>query len=239
MKTIQRNYKTKDVDMLITAATIIESAWANKTFLQSKRTTWTDEFFETLKNRIKHAMSDQLGLDTAKDLRQATQTLLSIQKNAMIQLAEVKVQITQDFKNQKEQRTEILNQLGYTAFLKAAQNGDQEALINLLFRFKSNLTDNLKADIVAKGTDPQILENIIAHADTLKAADISQETFKGSRKTLTETSVKEFNEIYDQIISIANIAAKLFKDQPATKDQFSFNKVSKSLNFNPKSNPKP
>jgi hypothetical protein len=37
--TIARKYKAKDVEMLTATATIIENAIANKTFLQSKRTT--------------------------------------------------------------------------------------------------------------------------------------------------------------------------------------------------------
>ena len=43
--TVTRKYKTKDVEMLTATATIIENAIANKTFLQSKRTTWADPFF--------------------------------------------------------------------------------------------------------------------------------------------------------------------------------------------------
>jgi hypothetical protein len=49
---ISRNYKCKDVEMLITAATINESAIKNKTFLQSKRANWADPFFEDFKAEI-------------------------------------------------------------------------------------------------------------------------------------------------------------------------------------------
>jgi len=232
---MQRKFKTKDVDMLITAATILESAIAQKTVLQSKRSTWTDDYFNSLKNRIDLAVQNHLGIDSAKDLRLATKSILSIQNKAIRELAEVKVQITEDFKNETDRLSEILTQLGFAAFHKEVQNRDQEALINLLFRFKTNLTEALKEEIVAKGTAPQILDNITAHADALKSADITQEAFKGSRKIITETSLQEFNEIYDQVISISKIGAKFFKDQPAIKDQFSFRKVSKTLNFKPKS----
>ena len=234
MKTAQRNYRVKDVDMLISAATIVESAIANKSFLQSKRNTWQDPFFEDLQAKIENAIQNHLGIDSAKDLRQATQTIVAIHTQALKDLAEVKTQITEDFKTDKTQLAEILNQLGFTAFHKTAQTGDQEALINLLYRFKTNLTPVLKDQIVAKGTAAISLDNITAHADILKAADITQETFKASRKTVTAASLKEFNEIYDQIISISKIATVFFKDQPTLKDQFSFNKVSKTLNQKPK-----
>lgn len=235
MKTTQRNYSIKDVDMLITASAIVESAITNKDFLISKRSNWQDPFFENLKTRIDLAVQNHLGADNAKEMRHATQILLEIQKKAIKDLAEVKVQITEDFKTDKILLAEILNQLGFTAFHKDAQKGDQEALINLLYRFKTNLTPALKDEITAKGTSSATLDTIIAHADALKNADVNQEIFKGNRKNLTLATITEFNEIYDQIISISKIGGKFFKDQPTVKEQFSFTKVAKTLNVKPKS----
>jgi hypothetical protein len=237
--TTQRNYNTKDVDMLITASTIIESAIINKEFLQTKRTTWADPFFDDLKTKIGTAIQDHLGVDSAKELRQSTQTLLSIQKQALKDLAEVKIQISEDFKADKTKQTEILNQLGFTAYHKDAQNGDQEALINLLFHFKTNLTNTLQDDITNAGTAPTLLDTITAYADTLKDADITQEGYKGQRKIITTAAVAEFNEIYDSVISICKIAANFYKDQPDLQDQFSFAKVSKTLNHTAKPTPQP
>lgn len=230
MATTQRNYNSKDVDMLVTASTILETAISNKTFLQTKRSTWADPFFDDLKIRIDNAVQTYLGLDSAKDLRQATQALKGIQAQAIKDLAEVKVQITEDFKNNKTRRDEILTQLGFTKYHAAAQKGDQEGLISLLFQFKTNLTATLKTEIVSKGTAKESLDTITGYADTLKNADVSQESYKGIRKTITATSVKEFNEIYDAVISICKISGKFFKDNAPVKDQFSYSKVSKELN---------
>jgi hypothetical protein len=239
MATSQRNYNIKDVDMLVTASTVIESAITNKALLQSKRSTWADPFFDDLKTRIDTAIQTYLGIDSAKDLRQATQTLIGIQTQALSHLAECKVQITEDFKSNKIRRDEILNQLGFTTYHKDAQKGDQEALINLLFQFKTNLTGTLKAEISTKGTPVILLDTIAGYADTLKNADITQETFKGQRKTITATALKEFNEIYDAVISICKISNKFYKDQPHIQDQFSFNKVAKVLNISKKTPPTP
>jgi len=230
MTTTQRNYKTKDVDMLVTASTIIETAIRNKAFLQTKRSTWADPFFDDIKTRIDDAIQTHLGVDSARDLRQSTIVVTSIQKQAVKDLAECKIQITEDFKSDKIKRDEILNQLGFTTYHKDAQKGDQEAMINLLYQFKTNLTASLRTDIVGAGTASTLLDGIITHADNLKNADISQESFKGTRKVITTTATREFNAIYDQVISICKIAGKFYKDQPVIKDQFSFSKVSKSLN---------
>lgn len=227
---INRDYKSKDVEMLLAASTITDSAIANKIFLQSKRSTWADPFFEDFKVEIDKTINDFLGVDNAKQLRDATIIVLSIQKEAMRNLAELKVQIEQDFKPTPAQRTEILNNLGFTAFYAAVQNKDQEALIDLLYQYKTNLTPALKATIEAKGTAPALLESIITQAEVLKEANIFQEGKKGTKKVLTDEAIIAFNTIYNKLMSIAIIAAKFYKDQPALKEQFSFNKVKNNLN---------
>jgi hypothetical protein len=228
-KTMLRPYKAKDVDMLITAATITQAAIANKEFLISKRTTWADPFFGDLQIEIEKAIQTHLGIDSAKALREASQVVYSIQSNAIKDLAEVKVQLIEDFKDNPSRQSELLNQLGFTTYHKKAQSGDQEALINLLFQFKTNI-NAVRAEIVSKGTPDVTLDNICNHSDLLKDADISQEGNKGTRKVITAEAVTEFNKIYNKVISIAKIATKLYKDNPALKDQFSFNKISNALN---------
>jgi len=230
METTTRSYTVKDVDMLVSSSTIVESAIANKTVLQANRSNWTDAFFDDLKLKINNATQTYLGVDSAKELRGSTQALLGIQKQSTKDLALCKVQVEEDFKTDKPRRTEILKQLGFTDFLKKVQSGDQEALIQLLFQFKMNLTKTLRDEIVAKGTARATLDTLVTYADNLIAANVTQEGFKSSRKTVTAAGVKEFNDIHSQVMAICRIAAKFFRDEPAVKDQFSFSKVSKALN---------
>lgn len=230
MADTQRLYKGKDVEMLITASVIIENAITNKTFLISKRPTWEDPYFAGIKTAIDTTVQTHLGADNAKALRIATQALLSIEKNSLTDLAEFKVGIQVDYASDKPQLAELINQLGFKSYHNTARKGDQEALINLLFQFKTNMTPNLQNEVTAKGSNQDQITTIIGYADTLKNANITQETFKGTRKTATATAIQEFNTIYTQIIGICKISAKYFKDQPDLKDQFSFSKVQKALN---------
>lgn len=228
--TVLRQYKAKDVDMLIALSTIVESAIANKAFLQTKRSTWANPFFEDLQTEINQIIQEQLGVDSAKDLRQATQVVIRIQAGAIRDLAEVKVQIFEDFKDNPPVQTEILNQLGFTSYHKTAQKDDQEALINLLFQFKTNLTPALRTQIEDKGTPAEILTTIVGYADTLTAANITQEGTKGTRKEVTATALNQFNTIYNKVISVAKISTKFYKEKPALQQQFSFNNVVKKIN---------
>ena len=230
MSTIGRIYKTKDVDMLLTIETIIDSAIANKTFLQTKRSNWADPYFDNIKKEINTIIQENLGIDSAKELRQATMAVKTIQANALTDLAEIKVQIEQDFKAQPDRKSEILNQLGFKSYYTQATTRDQEGLINLLFQYNTNLTPTLKAEIVAKGTAAAALDAINTYAQTLKDADVFQEGTKGTKKEITSETIQIFNNIYSTVLSIAVISAKIFKTDTAKKDQFSFAKVSKTLN---------
>lgn len=227
--TAKRKYKVKDVEMLTAAETIIQNAITNKTFLQSKRTTWADPFFDDLKNQITSTTDTYLGKDAAQQLRQATQVVLTIQAQAIIDLAEFKIQIQEDFKNTPIQRAEILNQLGFTSYHKAAQKGDQEALVNLLFQFKT-ITPDLNDQIVTKGTAQTLIDAIISYANTLKNANITQETYKGTRKEITDEAINAFNLVYEKVISVARIASNFYKTNKPKQQQFSFAKVTAALN---------
>ena len=77
---ITRKYKVKDVEMLIATATIIENAIANRTFLETKRSTWASPFFDDLKTKIKTTTETYLGKDAAQQMRQSTQVVMGIQK---------------------------------------------------------------------------------------------------------------------------------------------------------------
>lgn len=88
---ITRNYKGKDVEMLTAADTILGHANNNKTELIAKRTTWKDPFFPDLQTRIDNAFQNYLGIDNAKEMREATQLVVKIQNQALPKLAEFKV----------------------------------------------------------------------------------------------------------------------------------------------------
>lgn len=225
-----RIYQGKDVEMLLSCSTITESGNANKAFLISKRSTWADPFFPNLKERIDLAVKNHLGVDSAKDLRLATDVVLSLQSSAVNDLRDFRAQVMQDFRADQPRRTEIFTQLGFQSYYTSMNNGDQEGLINLLFQFNTNMTPALKTEISDKGTAAALIDSILTYAVVLRNANITQEGFKGDRKVITAAALAEFNGVYDEVISMAKIATRFFKDQPELKEKFSYNKVRKALN---------
>jgi hypothetical protein len=232
--TAKRNYKGKDVDMLTTCSTIVENAIANQDYLVNKRLSWDDPFFANQKKRIENAFRNYLGIDSASEQRKATHVVTQIQTAALNSLAELKVQIQEDFKSDKQRRDEILKLLGYTDFLKQARTGDQEVLVQFLFRFNTNLTPELKTEITNKGIDSIILDRICSYANQLLAANITQETLKNTKKTITDEGVSELNTIYDDVISIAKIARSFYKGNQTKQDGFTYSKIIAKLNASPR-----
>jgi len=229
----KRRYTVKDVELIIAASVILKNAILKKDFLQTKRTNWTDDFFQQLEAKIDNTTQTYLGLDSAKELRQATRIVNSIQESALTNLSQLKLQISEDFRKVPVRRTELLDLLGFTTYFTAANSyRDQEALIDLLFEYKTNITPEIKVEIIEKGTLEATLVQIEASADTLKESDAVQEFHKGSKKLLTQGAVDAFNEIYDEIISFCKLARKFYKGNPVHQDLFSFNKITKAINSN-------
>jgi len=226
-----RKYPNKDVDMLLASSAIIESAILNKSFLQLKRPSWADPFFEDRKEEIDQVINTRLGIDSAKLLRLATQQVYQLQNSGTTLLSEAKVQIEEDFKSDKPRRDELLTMLGFRSYYTAAtKNGDQEALINLFYQFKTNLAPEVKQEIVNKGISEVLLNSIIDHADKLKNSDVFQELTKAVKKTQTAETIAVFNDIYDKSISIAKIARKFYNNDKARMDMFSYTKITKTIN---------
>ena len=217
-----RIYNYKDVDMLLASKTISQSLTEYIADLSMVRSTWTVEFATSLSEKIDNAIETHLGIDKKKELRNATANLKAIQTPAMRDLSFIKTQIDVDFGAKAK---EILTNLGFTTSLRKAQSGSQEALIQLLYSFKSSITEELKTTMVSKGTNPALIERVISYASLLLDSNVTQESLKESTKAISEDAVNAFNEIYTEISGICKIASTYYQYEPLKKEQFTFSKV--------------
>jgi Ni,Fe-hydrogenase maturation factor len=223
----KRKFNGADVDMLTTSATIVQHAIDNKAFLISKRARWRDAFFDALKTRIENAFKNILGIDNLKEQRKATDTLLQAIDEVTPLLAEFKVQIEVDFEDDNRE-AEILKQLGF-GLLPKVQNNNQEALAELLSTFAKNMTPTLKQEIIDEEIDAALIDQISSYATIIIADNVDQEKEKGIKKTITADGITELNDIYNQTIGIAKIAAQFFTNEPTKAELFSFNKTKAAL----------
>ncbi len=220
-----RNYSNKDVDMLMAAKTIAEAFKANINDLSAIRTDWTAQYADELIVRIDTGIEKSLGVDSKKKLRDATAALAAIIMPARRDLSFFKTQIDDDFKKEPIRRDEIIKTLGFSRFLKDVQNKGQEAIIQLLYMFKTNMTGDLKLEITSKGMNPALIDKIIDYAATIKQANVAQETNKGATREISKEVRDAFNTIYDEIIGICKKASKYYQDEPLKKELFTFRRI--------------
>jgi len=225
-----RNYNYKDVDMTMASKTIVERFKEHLSELSNVRTNWTPDYADTLSTKIDQAMDEYLGIDPKLALREATEKVISIQMPAKRDLSFFKSQIEVDFAKDSKKKNEILKQLGFTKLLKKVQKNDQEALIQLLFMFKRHMNDKMKNDITEKGTDPNLIDNIISYANQLKMANTKQEVLKETSRGLTDEAITALCEIYEEVIGICKIASSYYMYEPLKKEQFSFSKTVSNMN---------
>lgn len=225
-----RSYSYKDVDMLLACQMVAENFKAHKAEIIARRATWADPFIATFEARIKAATEQYLGLDAKKDQKSATQAVTQLQEAAVKDLSLLKVQVEEDFAADKTRRNTLLDTLGFASYWSAARQKDQQALIQLLYQYRSGLSKAIKAEITAKGTDKVLLERIAGYADAFKQASIAQETLKVSSKDVTGAGTAEFNAIYGQAMSICKICSRLFTDAPQVKEKFVFSHLVRNMN---------
>lgn len=225
---VVRVYASADTDMLTTAATIIAHAKDNKAALIAKRSSWKDPFFSNIAASIDDAFVNILGVDSVKDQKKATKALQKATKEIVPLLGDFKTQVEVDFEDDDREK-DILLSLGF-ALMPKVHKRDQEALVKLLASFTTNMTATLKQEIVAAGTDAEIIDTIISYAAIIKDNNVAQETKKGTKKTITADGIKQLNAIYKQTIGVAKIAARFLAADEAKAALFSFTKTKAALN---------
>lgn len=228
-----RKYNCKNVDMLMASSIITQEFTNNITDLATVRSNWTPEYAADLTTRINSTTETYLGTDKKLPQRVATIEVHAIQAPAMRDLAFFKSQIVVDFPLTSK---EMLKTLGYD-LLPQVQKKNQEALIQMLYAFKSGMTEELKAQIVEKGTAPALIEKIVGYADQMKNAEVHQEVEKEGTKGVTAEAQKAFNDIYDEIIGICKIASKYYQYESLKKELFTFSIVVDKLSGKSESAP--
>lgn len=225
----ERKYSCKNVDLLTVGETTVLWAKTYQNALLARRSSITKEYLDELQNRINDAFINILGINNRQHLINATHVLHSISKPARTDIVDFYKQIKFDLRNTPERLQQILALFSFNILYPNIRKGDQEAIIQLLNTIKANLVADLKAELVALGTDEKLIDRLFVYADTLKNANVTQELAKIESKQYTQKDIIVFNDIYDHIIFINNIAQRANIDK-SIKSNFSFAAMLKRLN---------
>ena len=225
----ERIYGCKTIDLLTIAETTILWAKNCQDALSARRSSITIDYLDELQHKVSDAFVNILGVNNKQQLINATHILHSIAKPARTDLVDFYKQIKFDFRKNPERLQQILALFNFNIHYPNIRKGDQEALIQLLGSIKANLAPDLKAELIAVGTDKNLIDRLFTYADTLKNANVTQELAKIESKQYTQKDTIVFNDIYDHIIFINNIAQRANIDK-SIKSNFSFAAMLKRLN---------
>jgi len=220
-------FSYKVVEMLIGARALCDIFGENREPLVAARSTWVDPFIDNYRTCIDTAMEQYLGHDFRKRLRDVSLEVRTIMGLVLPKLALFKSQIEYDYSGAALKN--LLDSLGYSRFYKSVQNKNQEATIQMLYQFRQNMTDELKAELVAKGMAADLIDGIISQIDALKEADTLQESLKASGSGFPREAVDEFNAIYKEAIGICKIARQVFRANPEKRALFTFSRLVKRM----------
>lgn len=224
-----RHYNHKDSVMLISISTIVQNLIRHKPELAAKRQSWGGSYFTDLEAKIETVVQTYLGVKSSAELTTASATLGALQATALTQLYEYRVQVIADFKTDKERQEALLKLLGFADYyVDAYRKHSQDALVDLLFTLKQNATPQIQAELAAKGIDQSRMDNLLLLADQVKDSNITQETFKVSKKELTAKAIIAFNEIYTEVTSAGQVAAAFLKDDKVATEGFRYSKLAKA-----------
>lgn len=232
--------KYKALPMLIASLTVCENFSSNSTVLIAEQPQWADPFIGNFKQLVEKFLTQYFGISSKKDLKESTRVVTSIQGQAIDDLSMVRTQIVRNFNGLSSRKDALLDLLGYKAHWRKASNNNQVETISLLYTFANNLTQALRTELEGKNVNSARLDKLVELKQTLSAANITQETLKGSSKLDTAEAKAALDEIYNTAMHICDVGKKLFSKDPVRKELFVFSKlVSAQESGSPIPEPKP
>lgn len=88
--------------------------------------------------------------------------------------------------------------------------------------FKTNVTQEIRTKIAAKGIRPQLIDELIDLADELTSSKIAEGVFKIQKPASNTGAINAFNGIYKEVVGICKIARNVLTDNKVAWNSFSF-----------------
>lgn len=221
----KRKFNVSVPIMLTSATTAGKNLEANKDAFAKDYPYWTSERLSDFYKEI-DSMSEKIGIKANKDQREATARVKSILADAVDDGTMVKSQMERGYRNEKARLNELLHLLGFSKNWTKAGNGNQNAMLDLLYTFDNQTNPALREELTGKQVSAQRIDSMKSAAHTLSAANVTQETLKGAAPVITAEMNIRLNEIYDTAIDICTAGKKVFRKDPVKSALFSFKKLS-------------
>ena len=213
MDRVTASYKGKTIEMLTSLATLLKFLAPHQAILIAFFTKWADPFFASLEKKLEGVVKTYVGVNSLKELLEASQVLFALQTAALSDLTMFNLLMTRLVKD-KSKRKYYTKIFGFDQYYTdAKRNESQSSLINLLFAIQKNITVTIQDELVNLNFNADLIKRLIGYAGTLNDANINQETFKAQRPTNTADAVTHLNEIYNEVMDVVVLSHGYFVQQ--------------------------
>ena len=224
---VERAFRMSKVRMLTTCGVVCERAIVHLAKLVVKKASFADPYFPDLKQKIRDAFSNILGVNNAAGLISSTEKLLGKKDEILTDAADFKVQVEQELRNDRSKARQYLTQLGFNQYYHATKTKQTE-LVELLFSIQNNIAP-IETDLLALGVDKSCIDRLKAYAHDFNEAQIAQETMKVARKGETAEDLIELNDIYNEVYGASLMIQKFFKKNKVLRSEFSFMTIAANM----------
>jgi len=221
-------YQANDLEMLLTCKTIADNFAANIRELRKANKKWTDEFLVSVLNRVERAFSYYLGLEANREIEQARNKLNNIQAQALRAVAFLKTRIEVIYALDEKRKNQVLDKLGFQAYLQAIHEKDTGVLLELLSNIKENLSEDIKNDLIKSQGDQNFIERIYLFANKLKKANRSQNSLMATKKAIAEDAREIFNNLLLDILDISEKATEFYQRNPEKVKLFDYSFITQN-----------
>ncbi|WP_320053209.1 hypothetical protein [uncultured Acetobacteroides sp.] len=233
----QRSFRGTVSQMLLSCLNISERGIENVTLLTTMRPQWADPYFPNLKIKITKAFEENIGVDILTQVKEATAVVTGTISTAHRGLMTLKVETEVGFKANTVRRDAILKNLGLNKL--GMKNIKQSTYVEVLSMLRSNLTPEIKEELVAAAVNSKNIDSLLAQASVLIAATTAQDKLKISRKSTNTANLDALNDIHEEVSTICKLVSTYFVGNKEILNQFNFTKALKEQGYKPTPKKKP
>lgn len=224
-----RKYRGTAIQMLLALRIILENAISVADKLKQIRPKWDDAYFQGMIATINAILKNDFGYDAATAIKEKTEVVLAKEASAKTLLQQIKMQVELDFRKDKAKCQRYLVSLGLT-LVKHISVAGQDQIIEMLTTFRKNLTPEMEKEFVDAGMNPQSIADLKLLADDFYNLNSEQEVLKSNQKVVSAALNDKLNDLYDEGIIIAKLAASMLTDK-LDAEKFSFIRALKQVGY--------
>jgi hypothetical protein len=147
------------------------------------------------------------------ELGEKTENMLQQMHNSSALFSQLRYWVVKAFPTQKA----VQRQFGIGRLSKATKT--QTAMIEFMYEV-AETTAQYQQQLIAVGTDKQLLQQVAQQPKLLQDANQAQEQNKGTRTVDTEERIIRLNQLFDHLRDFNNAAEYVFISQPAKRDNY-------------------